>query len=167
MAALILAAGTCHSAPAVDYVKQLEAIIQAAERQTITTPITNPTKDGDKWVKRETSLGKTKYDVKTTNSLVSPLVGIVETTRTTIYFKPNETQLGAEEETEVAMTNTAFATMTYRIAKNEWRLNEAEITWKISSRFNGKDTKSTVGPVTLPPEKLKQEAASGLSHFYR
>jgi hypothetical protein len=124
--------------------------------------------NGKKWIKQFFRVGEIRYDVKKTDSLVDPIVGIVSFPVEMRVAGQFETKEDAEAATQPSMpgVTTYLASGTYHIRDNAWRLLEFKYTdGDRSSPLYGMQFKSSA-------EELRQDGSKSslypvLRHWVR
>lgn len=104
-----------------DVVERFEAITEKFSLNMVNYPakISPPTSTYNKWVKRQAHLYNVAYDVKKTNSLISPFSGEI-TYRCTVTGRYGATKEIASNGADDFDTTGRFCLGTYAFQKNKW-----------------------------------------------
>lgn len=141
-----------------DPVASFQSVVnRGSESKEWTTVHLNPT--SGKWTKRYYFLGEVKYDVKKTDSLVSPIIGLVSFP-VKVKFSP---QFETEDEATKSAGEYIPLSLSYSI---EGRYSVSNSAWKLD-QFRYKDT-GPASPLrgsenTMDEAKLKTERNATIS----
>lgn len=133
--------------PAFDAPQSFQAIVAQASDTKLGTHVFLNTQS--KWIKQFFYVGEVRYDVKKTDSLITPIVGMVSFPVEMKAAGPFDSR----EEAESAITPTRSVSQyavdgTYHVRENAWRLSEF--------KYRDSDASSPLAgsQFTATPEKL-------------
>ncbi len=141
LAALALAAVPLigFSQPGVDPVPEFEKMIATAREATNTAAPVYLNKSKQQWAKRRFAAVDVKYDVKKTDSLVNPIIGVV-----TFLLATGQTDLFAtKDEADAAQVfdprfeHKYKVSMTYTFKGSRWAFSKGSYEWITMTALRG------------------------------
>lgn len=151
-----------HASPEVDPVSQFKKIVSSSSQPEQWTKVYLHTISG-KWAKQYFVISNVKYDVKKTDSLVTPVMGIVNFTVAITQSDFFTSKEEAEESTALSkLKMTEFVTGKYLFEDGNWRVDQFSYYAAIGDNPPDRTT------VTLSREKIiegQKRAPQQLSPF--
>ena len=148
-------------APQFEPVKAFQTLVKtASSTKEWIRPFQIPTTQ--QWVKHKVTSGEVRYDVKKTDSMVNPLVGIVSFPVLILVSPPAATEQEAMEAPDSAMRpGTYDVDITYHVDGEQWVMQEI--------KYKGTDLDNPLrGRVyTMDAQKFKKESGATLSMALR
>jgi hypothetical protein len=145
--------------PAQDPVSEFKALVASASTSTEASNVHQDSKS-QRWTKQLYTPGEVKYDVKKTDSLISPIKGIVTFPVTIRTAGPFDTKEQADSSTAFSGRKmTAFITGEYNLVDGAWQLNNFSYQVAFGENPPDRDT------ITVPRDKLiaSEGSAKGIA----
>lgn len=143
--------------PQFEPVKAFQALVQtASSTKEWIRPFQIPTTQ--QWVKHKVTSGEVRYDVKKTDSMVNPLVGMVSFPVLILVSTPVNTEQEAMDASESTMRpGTYDVDITYHVDGEKWVMQEI--------KYKGTDRDNPLrGRVyTMDAQKFRRESGATLS----
>jgi len=145
LALTFLSALVSSKSGASDPVATFEAFVKHSHEACAAATPTYLNRYKNQWAKRRFVLEGVKYDVKKTDSLVTPVVGIVQFRLRADQSALFQTRDEAERASEFPLKSDGFAAVTLRYAfkDDKWTFNEGEAE-SLTSGFRGPLTLETM-----------------------